>query len=73
MKLEEPDKGQGWVIAIAACLVRMVAVGLSRITPLLYVAAIETYDVSRQDAAQPFAACGSIQCLVGKDLLMKLF
>lgn len=73
VKLEEPDKGQAWVVAVAVCLVSILAYGLFRMRALLYVAVIETYDISRLSASQPFAVADAIRFLGGKILFTKQF
>lgn len=69
MKLEEPDKGQAWIVAVAASLICMIVGGLSRGSGLLYVAIIATYGVSRKKAAQPFFFKDAIRCLAGKNFI----
>lgn len=71
VKLEEPDKGQAWVVAICACIINMILSGLSRMIGLLYVAVIENYGVSRQQATLPFTVRNAVRCLSGKNLLKK--
>lgn len=72
-KLEVPDKGQAWVVAIAACIINMILSGLSRMIGILYVSVIEAYGVSRQEATLPFTVRNSIRCLSGKIVYYSLF
>ncbi|GFU20744.1 monocarboxylate transporter 5, partial [Nephila pilipes] len=60
-----PDKGRAWVIAFAACIINMILSGLSRMIGILYVAVIDTYDVTRAEATLPFTVRNSIRCLSG--------
>lgn len=64
--LEKPDTGYAWVIAFAACIINMILSGISRMTGILYVAIIEAYGVSRQEASVPFTVRNSIRYLTGK-------
>ncbi|KFM58403.1 hypothetical protein X975_01527, partial [Stegodyphus mimosarum] len=64
-ELELPDRGRAWVIAFAACVINMILSGLSRMIGILYVAVIETYGVTRQEATIPFSVRNSIRCLSG--------
>ncbi|XP_035221583.1 monocarboxylate transporter 13-like isoform X1 [Stegodyphus dumicola] len=64
-ELELPDRGRAWVIAFAACIINMILSGLSRIIGILYVAVIETYGVTRQEATIPFTVRNSIRSLSG--------
>lgn len=73
VKLEEPDKGQAWVVAIAVFFVNILVIGMKRMIPLMYVELIATYGVSRQSAAEPFAVAEAIRLLGGKNLFMKQF
>lgn len=63
--LEEPDKGHAWVVAIAACIINMILSGLSRMIGMLYVAVIDSYKVSRQEATFPFTVRNSVRSLAG--------
>lgn len=73
VKLEEPDKGQAWVVAISACIINMILSGLSRMIGILYVAVIRNYSVSRQDATLPFTVRNAIRCLSGKYYVIFVF
>ena len=62
---EGPDRGHAWVIAIAACVITMILSGISKMVGILYVAVIDTYGVSRQQATLPFTFRKSLRCLAG--------
>lgn len=70
---EGPDKGHAWVIAIAACVITMILSGISKMVGILYVAVIETFDVSRQEATLPFTFRKSLRCLAGIDFSIYYF
>lgn len=60
-----PDKGHAWVIAMAACVITMILSGISKMVGILYVAVIDTYGVTRQEATLPFTFRKSFRCLTG--------
>lgn len=62
---EGPDKGHAWVIAIAACVITMILSGISKMVGILYVAVIDTYGATRQQATLPFTFRKSLRCLAG--------
>lgn len=62
---EGPDRGHAWIIAIAACVITMILSGISKMVGILYVAVIDTYGVSRQQATLPFTFRKSLRCLAG--------
>ncbi|XP_071041199.1 monocarboxylate transporter 12 isoform X3 [Parasteatoda tepidariorum] len=64
-KLEEPDKGYAWVVALAACIVNMILSGITRMIGILYVAIIDEYEVTRQEASVPFTVRNAIRYLSG--------
>lgn len=64
-RLEEPDKGYAWVVAFSACIINMILSGLSRMIGLLYVACIDAYGISRQEATLPFTIRNAVRCLSG--------
>lgn len=64
--LEEPDKGRAWLVALAACIINMILSGLSRMVGILYVAVIDEYGVTRQEATVPFTVRNAIRMLSGK-------
>ncbi|XP_054716373.1 monocarboxylate transporter 9-like [Uloborus diversus] len=62
---EGPDKGHAWAIAIAAAVITMILSGISKMVGILYVAVIDTYGVSRQQATLPFTFRKALRCLAG--------
>ncbi|KAF8782660.1 Monocarboxylate transporter 9 like protein [Argiope bruennichi] len=65
VELEEPDKGRAWLIAFSACIINMILSGLSRMIGILYVAVLDTYHVTRQEATLPFTVRNAIRMLSG--------
>ncbi|XP_015925499.1 monocarboxylate transporter 9 [Parasteatoda tepidariorum] len=62
---EGPDKGHAWVIAFTAGMITMILSGISKMVGILYVAVIDTYQVSRGEATLPFTFRKSLRCLTG--------
>ncbi|XP_015925477.2 monocarboxylate transporter 5-like isoform X1 [Parasteatoda tepidariorum] len=62
---EGPDQGHAWVIAFTASIITLILSGISKMVGILYVAVIDTYDVSREEATIPFTFRKSLRCLSG--------
>ncbi|GFX72529.1 MFS domain-containing protein [Trichonephila clavipes] len=54
-----------WVIAFACFWLSFLTVGLHRSSGIIYVAVVEVFGVSREQASWPFSLCGSLMCLLG--------
>lgn len=70
---EGPDKGHAWVIAFTAGLITMILSGISKMVGILYVAVIDTYQVSREEATLPFTFRKSLRCLAGMTYFIFIF
>ncbi|KAG8177239.1 hypothetical protein JTE90_028694 [Oedothorax gibbosus] len=62
---EGPDRGHAWIIAMAAFVITMILSGISKMVGILYVAVIDTYGVSRQEATLPFTFRKALRSLAG--------
>lgn len=71
--LEEPDKGRAWVVVFAACIINTILASLTRIISMVYVAVIDDYNVTREEATLPFTVRSSVCCLLGEYNLLNGF
>lgn len=60
-----PDRGYAWAVAAACFCINFLLVGLARSVAVLYVALVEQYGVSRQQATLPFSIRVSLKNLAG--------
>ncbi|GBN87504.1 hypothetical protein AVEN_254989-1 [Araneus ventricosus] len=65
-KVEGPDGGYAWIVAIAACVINFIMAGLGRISGILFVAFIELFGVDRRSASMPFSVRSSARNLLGE-------
>ncbi|GBN55175.1 Monocarboxylate transporter 9 [Araneus ventricosus] len=63
--MEGPDGGWAWVVAFSACIISFIMAGLGRMSGILYVAFIETFEVDRKAASTPFSVRSSTRNLLG--------
>lgn len=61
-----PDQGWSWVIALSCCCINAIIFGIYRSFGVLYVALLQTYNVSRESAAWPFSLCLTVFHMTGK-------
>ncbi|GIY11842.1 MFS domain-containing protein [Caerostris darwini] len=54
-----------WCIAFACFWLSFLTVGLHRSSGIIYVAVVQVFNVSREQASWPFSLCGSLMCLLG--------
>ncbi|GBN08861.1 hypothetical protein AVEN_60842-1 [Araneus ventricosus] len=54
-----------WLIAFACFWLSFLTVGLHRSSGIIYVAVVQVFNVSREQASWPFSLCGSLMCLLG--------
>ncbi|KAG8197560.1 hypothetical protein JTE90_021291 [Oedothorax gibbosus] len=54
-----------WCIAFACFWLSFLTVGLHRSAGIIYVAVVQVFEVSREQASWPFSLCGSLMCLLG--------
>ncbi|KAF8782892.1 uncharacterized protein LOC129964272 [Argiope bruennichi] len=59
------DQKWSWVIAFACCFINCLLYGVIRLSGLLMVATVETFQVSRAKAAMPFSVSTSVRNLSG--------
>ncbi|GBN03377.1 hypothetical protein AVEN_237239-1 [Araneus ventricosus] len=59
------DQKWSWVIALACCFINCLLYGVTRLSGLLLVATVETFQVSRARAAVPFSVSTSVRNLSG--------
>ncbi|GIY01507.1 hypothetical protein CDAR_196861 [Caerostris darwini] len=64
-KVEGPDEGYAWSVAIAACVINFIMNGLGRMSGILFVAFMELYEVDRKSASMPFSVRSSARNLIG--------
>ncbi|CAL1273232.1 unnamed protein product [Larinioides sclopetarius] len=64
-KVEGPDGGYAWIVAIAACVINFIMAGLGRMSGILFVAFIELFGVDRRSASMPFSVRSSARNLLG--------
>lgn len=57
-----------WLIAFACFWLSFLTVGLHRSSGIIYVAVVQGFNVSREQASWPFSLCGSLMCLLGENL-----
>ncbi|GIY26528.1 monocarboxylate transporter 9 [Caerostris darwini] len=60
-----PDSGYSWVIVVCCAYIHFALFGLFRSGGVIYVALLQNYDVSREEASWPFALCSAVFQLVG--------
>ncbi|KFM81721.1 Monocarboxylate transporter 13, partial [Stegodyphus mimosarum] len=60
-----PDRGWSWVVAFAACFNSLVLAGIFRTSGVLFVAFINTFGVTREEASWPVVVCISVLNLTG--------
>ncbi|GFT56771.1 monocarboxylate transporter 9, partial [Nephila pilipes] len=65
IRMDGPDGGWAWVVAISACIINFIMAGLGRMSGILYVAFIETFGVDRKAASTPFSVRSSTRNLLG--------
>lgn len=68
-ELEEPDKGYAWVVLLAACIINMILSGMAQMIGLLYVAIIDAYGVTRNEASVSFSVRQAVRAMAGKSSL----
>ncbi|KAG8190877.1 hypothetical protein JTE90_010302 [Oedothorax gibbosus] len=59
------DVGFSWVIALACCFLNCLLYGVTRLSGLLMVSTVETFQVTRATAAIPFSVSTSVRNLSG--------
>ncbi|XP_055934687.1 uncharacterized protein LOC129964046 isoform X1 [Argiope bruennichi] len=64
-KRSGPDQGYAWVVAIACFFINFLLVGIARSVAVLYVALVETYGITRQQATLPFSIRVALRNLSG--------
>ncbi|XP_055937317.1 monocarboxylate transporter 9-like [Argiope bruennichi] len=65
MAVQRPDSGYSWVIVLCCAFIHFAMFGLFRSGGVMYVAILQNYDVSREEASWPFALCAAVFQLVG--------
>ncbi|GFT04216.1 monocarboxylate transporter 9 [Nephila pilipes] len=65
MTIHGPDSGYSWVIVVCSAYIHFALFGLFRSGGVMYVAILQNYDVSREEASWPFALCAAIFQLIG--------
>ncbi|GIY01510.1 monocarboxylate transporter 14 [Caerostris darwini] len=60
-----PDQGYAWVVALSCFFINFVLVGIARSVAVLYVALVETYGVTREEATLPFSIRVALRNLSG--------
>ncbi|CAL1267402.1 unnamed protein product [Larinioides sclopetarius] len=65
MAVQRPDSGYSWVIVVCCAFIHFALFGLFRSGGVMYVAILQNYDVSREEASWPFALCAAVFQLVG--------
>lgn len=65
MTVEGPDRGYSWVIVFCCGYIHFAIFGLFRSWGVIYVAVINEYHVSREEASWPFSLCSAVFQLVG--------
>ncbi|GFT26420.1 hypothetical protein NPIL_666311, partial [Nephila pilipes] len=58
-----PDRGYAWVVAIGCFFINAILVGIARSVAVLYVALVEEYGITRQQATLPFSIRVSLRNL----------
>ncbi|GFT59208.1 uncharacterized protein TNCV_3891591 [Trichonephila clavipes] len=61
-----PDQGYAWVVAIGCFFINAILVGIARSVAVLYVALVEEYGITRQQATLPFSIRVSLRNLSGE-------
>ncbi|XP_055934864.1 monocarboxylate transporter 12-like [Argiope bruennichi] len=64
-KVEGPDNGYAWIVAVAACVINFIMAGLGRMSGILFVAFIELFGVDRRSASMPSSVRSSARNLLG--------
>ncbi|GFY16412.1 MFS domain-containing protein [Trichonephila clavipes] len=59
------DQKWSWVIALACCFINCLLYGITRLSGLLLVSTVETFEVTRARAAIPFSVSTSVRNLSG--------
>ncbi|GBN60563.1 Monocarboxylate transporter 9 [Araneus ventricosus] len=65
MAVQRPDSGYSWVIVVCCAFIHFALFGLVRSGGVMYVAILQNYDVSREEASWPFALCAAVFQLIG--------
>ncbi|GBN97903.1 hypothetical protein AVEN_141171-1 [Araneus ventricosus] len=68
MAVQRPDSGYSWVIVVCCAFIHFALFGLFRSGGVMYVAILQNYDVSREEASWPFALCAAVFQLIGSRL-----
>ncbi|KAG8200647.1 hypothetical protein JTE90_022269 [Oedothorax gibbosus] len=64
-KIAGPDQPRSWAIALAGCIINTLLSGITRATGIIYVALVDTYQVSRLQANLPFTLRNIVRSLGG--------
>lgn len=56
----KPDAGWSWVIAFSCSFIHLALFGIFRSAGVIFVALLDTYDTTREEAAWPFSLCSAI-------------
>ncbi|XP_054706867.1 monocarboxylate transporter 13-like [Uloborus diversus] len=65
IRMDGPDGGGAWFVALSACLINFIMAGLGRMAGIIYIAFMDRYRTDRQGAATPFAVRSSTRSLLG--------
>lgn len=56
----KPDAGWSWVIAFSCSYIHLALFGIFRSAGVIFVALLDTYETTREEAAWPFSLCSAI-------------
>lgn len=71
--LDEPDRGYAWVVLAGSCVVNALLSGTSRMVGMLYVALVEHYGATREQAALPFTLRNAVRYFAGESQVLPYF
>lgn len=63
--MAKPDSGYSWIIVLSCGFIHFALFGIFRSSGVIYVALLEAYDATREEASWPFSLCSAIFQLVG--------
>ncbi|KAG8184688.1 hypothetical protein JTE90_013081 [Oedothorax gibbosus] len=64
-RVSGPDHGWSWVIVFACCFASFILAGIFRTSGVLFVAFIDTFGVTREEASWPMVVCIAVLNLTG--------
>ncbi|KFM65585.1 Monocarboxylate transporter 9, partial [Stegodyphus mimosarum] len=65
MAVQGPDSGYSWAIVLCCSYIHFALFGLFRSAGVMYVALLQTFDVTREEASWPFSLCSAVFQLIG--------